>query len=122
MLVLLICRKAGVLKKKQTLCLPKHALVFPIFFHFPCFHPKQTLLMKKTFAGHDLRTQLTAVKVALGGKMDELKELDLDTLTENQFDKKMAEIKKLVSDSKMLRVQVKAVARELVAWLHFLFW
>ena len=78
--------------------------------------------MKKTFAGHDLRTQLTAVKVALGGKMDELKELDLDTLTENQFDKKMAEVKKLVSDSKMLRVQVKAVARELVAWLHFLFW
>lgn len=54
--------------------------------------------------------------------MDELKELDLDTLTENQFDKKMAEVKKLVSDSKMLRVQVKAVARELVACLHVLFW
>jgi hypothetical protein len=65
---------------------------------------------------------LTALKVALGGKMDELKELDLDTLTENQFDKKMAEVKKLVSDSKMLRVQVKAVARELVACLHVLFW
>ena len=53
--------------------------------------------------------------------MDEMKELDLDTLTENQFEKKMAAVKKLVSDSKMLRVQVKAVARELVACLHFLF-
>lgn len=53
--------------------------------------------------------------------MDELKEIDLDTLTENQFDTRMTAIKKLVTDSKMLRVQVKAVARELVACLHVLF-
>lgn len=114
--MLLICRKAGVLKK-TILCLPKHAFFVP----FSIFPSKTNVLDEKTFAGHDLRTQLTAIKVALGGKMDEMKELDLDTLTESQFEKKMAAVKKLVSDSKMLRVQVKAVARELVACLHFLF-
>ena len=76
---------------------------------------------RQTFAGNDLRTKLIAIKVAIGGKMDELKEIDLDTLTENQFDTRMTAIKKLVTDSKMLRVQVKAVARELVACLHVLF-
>lgn len=44
--------------------------------------------------GHELRKQLNSMKVQLGNLMDETKDLDLDVLTQSQFDRTMEECKK----------------------------
>ena len=64
-------------------------------------------------SGHELRTQLNKLKVTIGLEMDALKELDLESTSEETFDSKITHVKTLIQESKMLRAQAKAVIREL---------
>lgn len=49
-----------------------------------------------TLPGHDLRVKLLAQKVIVGDMMDELKELDIDTMTDGQLQSKMEAVKRKV--------------------------
>ena len=63
--------------------------------------------------GNDLRTQLQACKVQTGALWDELKEVDTDALAERDFEVYLQRATDQITKSKMLRVQVRAVSREL---------
>ena len=85
----------------------------------------QILYLKKTLSGNELRTQLNKLKVTLGLEMDNLKEMDLESTSEEAFESKMNHVKAMIQESKMLRAQAKAVVRELdpitLIQLYFVF-
>lgn len=64
-------------------------------------------------AGSELRTQLNSLRVQIGSHVDVLKEMNVETAAEKVLQKATDDAKDLISKSKMLRAQAKAVSREL---------
>lgn len=65
--------------------------------------------------GNDLRVKLTTLKVEIGQIWDDTKVIDADLIDETTFEKHMAKIADVLTRSKMLRVQARAVAREMAS-------
>lgn len=68
--------------------------------------------------GHELRLKLQQTKVELSAQMDSLKEVDLEKVGETKIKNLFAGVKAQLSNSKILRAQAKAVAREIAAGCH----
>lgn len=51
--------------------------------------------------------------------LDGLRSWDYDQLSDAEFEGKLAKVKKILQNGKLIRAQAKAVARELVPYLVF---